>query len=205
MGWRSRFNNGMLRMGLMQRTYEQKPQFNSLNLNGLKTSISEAVPGFSQPVWGPEISTVGQYSQEGYTSVPFDKPVIPFQAQVVALQTDEDVTLSINHLASQITGGEHYWKGVNEQMVQYVEDFSKAIDFDEFDTTLIKELLWYGNSVWKARRGVANIRDRDDLMHIPISSFARIWWDRQRIPYKYEFRGGHYQGYHNPEEIIHLT
>ncbi len=204
MGWRSRFNNGMLRMGLMQRTYEQPKAFNSLNLNGLKTSISEAVPGFSQPVWGPEISTVGQYSQEGYTSVPFDKPVIPFQTQVVALQTDEDVTLSINHLASQITGGEHYWKGVNEQMVQYIEDFSKAIDFDEFDTTLIKELLWYGNSVWKARRGVANIRDRDDLMHIPISSFARIWWDRQRIPYKYEFRGAQYQGYHNPDEIIHL-
>jgi hypothetical protein len=69
---------------------------------------------------------------------------------------------------------------------------------------LVKELLWYGNSFWKARDGVANIRDRDDLMHIPISSAVRIWWDRQRIPYKYEFRGSQYQGYHNPDEIIHL-
>ena len=41
-------------------------------------------------------------------------------------------------------------------------------------------------------------------MHIPISSFVRVWWDRQRVPYKYEFRGAQYQGYHNPSEIIHF-
>jgi len=211
MGWRSRLNQGMIAMGLATPIPPPQKQFSSVNLNSLKNSISnngmefnEMVPGFSQPVWGPEISTVGARSREGYTSIPFDRPVIPFQTQVVALQTDEDVTLAINHLASQITGGEHYWKGANDEMTAYIEDFSKAIDFDEIDTMLVKELLWYGNSVWKARDGVENIRDRDDLMHIPISSFARIWWDRQRIPYKYEFRGAQYQGYHNPDEIIHL-
>jgi hypothetical protein len=213
MGWRSRLNQGMIKMGLATPIQPPQNHFSSVNLNSLKSQMSipnngmdfaEAVPGFSQPVWGPEISTVGAYSREGYTSIPFDKPVIPFQTQVVALQTDEDVTLAINHLSSQITGGEHYWKGANDEMSNYIEEFSKAIDFDEIDTMLVKELLWYGNSVWKAREGVANIRDRDDLMHIPISSFARIWWDRQRIPYKYEFRGAQYQGYHNPDEIIHL-
>ena len=213
MGWRSRLNHGMIKMGLATPIQPPQKQFSSINLNSLKERMSlpnhgmefnEMVPGFSQPVWGPEISTVGARSREGYTSIPFDRPVIPFQTQVVALQTDEDVTLAINHLSSQITGGEHYWKGANDVMSDYIEDFSKAIDFDEIDTMLVKELLWYGNSVWKARDGVANIRDRDDLMHIPISSFARIWWDRQRIPYKYEFRGAQYQGYHNPDEIIHL-
>lgn len=203
----------MIAMGLATPIPAPQKHFSSLNVNSLKDRMSmpsngmdfaEMVPGFSQPVWGPEISTVGAYSREGYTSIPFDRPVIPFQTQVVALQTDEDVTLAINHLSSQITGGEHYWKGANDEMSNYIEDFSKAIDFDEIDTMLVKELLWYGNSVWKAREGVANIRDRDDLMHIPISSFARIWWDRQRIPYKYEFRGAQYQGYHNPDEIIHL-
>ena len=182
---------------------------NSLDINSVKMSFEEAImagspPGLSQPVWGPEISTVGRYSREGYTSKTFDRPLIDFQTQVTALGRDEDVQLAINHLASQITGGEHYWKGANEQITQYIEDFSMAIDFDELDTKIVKELLWYGNSFWKPRMGIAAIRSKDDLMHIPISSAVRIWWDRQRIPYKYEFRGAEYQGYHNPDEIIHL-
>lgn len=166
--------------------------------------IHEMAPGFSQPVWGPEISTVGAYSREGYASRPFDKPIISFKEMAVALATDEDVSLALNHLSSQVTGGEHYWKGLNEQLVEYITHFSFDLNFDEIDTRLVKELLWFGNSVWKPRRGIENIRSMDDLMHIPISSFVRIWWDRQRIPYKYEFRGAEYQGYHNPDEIIHL-
>jgi len=160
--------------------------------------------GFSQPAWSPEISTVGAYSREGYTSRTFDLPVIPFKQQVTALEQDEDVQLAVNHLASKITGGEHYWKSENEAFVEYMNDFTHLIDFDWFDTILVKELLWYGNSVWKPRDGVANIRDQDDLMHIPISSFVRIWWDRQRRPYKLEFRGSEYQGYHNPEDLMHF-
>ena len=181
---------------------------NSLDVMSMKMSFEEAIgapAGLSQPVWGPEISTVGRYSREGYTSKTADRPVIPFTTLANALTRDEDVQLAINHLSSQVTGGEHYWKGQNEQITQYMEDFSQAIDFDELDTKIVKELLWYGNSFWKPRMGVGAIRTKHDLMHIPISSAVRIWWDRQRIPYKYEFRGAEYQGYHNPDEIIHLV
>lgn len=90
-------------------------------------------------------------------------------------------------------------------LTEYLEDFSRGIDFDTFDTIMVKELLWYGNSVWKPRMGIQNVRSFDDLMHIPISSFVRVWWDRQRQPYKYEFRGAEYQGYHNPGEVIHFV
>ncbi len=211
MTWVSRLRNGIGRIITAQPQYApQRAPINSLDLNSMKMSFEEAIigsgppPGLSQPVWGPEISTVGQYSREGYTSKTFDKPLVPFNSQVDALSRDEDVGLAINHLSSQITGGEHYWKGTNEQIVDYIEDFSKRIDFDEIDTIIVKELLWYGNSFWKPRRGVGNVEDKNDLMHIPISSAVRIWWDRQRIPYKYEFRGAEYQGYHNPDEIIHL-
>jgi hypothetical protein len=69
---------------------------------------------------------------------------------------------------------------------------------------MAKELLWFGNTVWKPRLGIKYIRHREDIMHIPITSFVRIWWDRQRIPYKYEFRGSNYQGYHNPEDVVHM-
>ena len=86
-----------------------------------------------------------------------------------------------------------------------MEKLTKAIQFDRFDTILIKELLWYGNSVWKPRMGIRNVQRFEDLMHIPISSFVRVWWDRQRQPYKYEFRGSEYQGYHNPGEVIHFN
>jgi len=166
--------------------------------------ISELSPGMSQPVWGPELSTVGAYSREGYTSKTFDTPAILFSTQALPLQIDEDVQLVINRLSSQVTGGEHYIKTATQELTEYLENFSHDIEFDTFDTILIKELLWYGNSVWKPRMGIANVRSMDDLMHIPISSFARIWWDRQRQPYKYEFRGTEYQGYHNPGEIIHF-
>jgi len=166
--------------------------------------LSEMVPGLSQPVWGPEISTVGSYSREGYTSKSFDTPRIRFNVQADALQVDEDVQLAINDLSSKVTGGKHYVKGFNDSFIEYMEDFTKNLHFDTFDTTLVKELLWYGNSVWKPRMGITNVRSMQDLMHIPISSFVRIWWDRQRIPYKYEFRGAEYQGYHNPGEILHF-
>ena len=182
---------------------------NSLSLQSLKhqmnTPISEISPGLSQPVWGPEISTVGAYSREGYTSRTFDQPSIPFNTQATALQIDEDVQLAINSLASQVTGGEHYINTVSEEITDYLERFTSDMSFDIFDTELIKELLWYGNSIWKPRMGITNVRSIDDLMHIPISSFVRVWWDRSRQPYKYEFRGAEYQGYHNPGEIIHFN
>jgi len=181
----------------------------SLSLQSLKhhmsTPITELSPGMSQPVWGPELSTVGGYSREGYTSKTFDTPAIPFRTQAAALQVDEDVQLVINRLASQVTGGEHYIKTATQELTEYLEEFSHNIDFDTFDTILIKELLWYGNSTWKPRMGIQNVRSFEDLMHIPISSFVRVWWDRQRQPYKYEFRGAEYQGYHNPGEIIHFN
>jgi len=182
---------------------------NSLSLQSLKhhmnTPITELSPGLSQPVWGPEISTVGAYSREGYTSRTFDSPAIPFSTQAIALQIDEDVQLAINSLSSQVTGGEHYINTVSKEITDYLERFTSDMSFDIFDTELIKELLWYGNSIWKPRMGIANVRSMDDLMHIPISSFVRVWWDRSRVPYKYEFRGAEYQGYHNPGEIIHFN
>jgi len=160
--------------------------------------------GLSQPVWGPEISTVGAYSREGYTSRTFDTPPVRFRIQANALQNDEDVQLAINDLASKVTGGQHYIKGASEGFIKYMEGFTGDLQFDTFDTILAKELLWYGNSIWKPRMGITNIRSYEDLMHIPISSFVRIWWDRQRVPYKYEFRGAEYQGYHNPGEVLHF-
>ncbi len=33
----------------------------------MQQPLHEVSPGMSQPVWGPEISTVGAYSREGYT------------------------------------------------------------------------------------------------------------------------------------------
>ena len=170
----------------------------------LKDNLNESMPGLSQPVWGPEISTVGAYSREGYTSKPYDQPVIPMRTQAYALQVDEDVQLSINHLASKVTGGSHYIKSINNIITEHFGKFTKDMKFDTFDTETVKELLWYGNSIYKPRMGIRNVTKFDDLMHIPISSFVRIWWDRTRIPYKYEFRGAEYQGYHNPEEIIHF-
>jgi len=202
MTFRSRLANGLQKLHIIEtpRSYG-KAGTQPINLNNLKTSFSEIV---SQPVWGPEISTVGAYSREGYTTKTFDIPKPPFSQQVIPMKNDEDVQLAINHLASTITGGEHYWKGASDVMTDYIENFTKDLDFDWFDTILVKELLAYGNSVWKPRLGISYIRGADDLMHVPISSFVRIWWDRQRVPYKYEFRGSEYQGYHNKEDIIHF-
>ena len=179
-----------------------RPQTNSLNLRQVQMAFDG---GFSQPVWGPEISTVGAYSREGYTSKTFVIPFVPFSTQEFALQVDEDVQLAINHLSSIVTGGEHYWKAYDEDIADHMNKFTHEIHLDDLDNQIAKELLWYGNSVWKPRLGIQFVRNKYDLMHIPISSFIRIWWDRQRIPYKYEFRGPEYQGYHNPEDIIHFV
>ena len=209
MPFATRIRNGLAKLLSAESPRAIHP-VNSMNLNMMKntmnsTLLSEMVPGLSQPVWGPEISTVGAYSREGYTSKSFDLPRIPFRVMAQALEVDEDVQLAINDLSSKVTGGKHYIKGISESFIEYMEDFTHNLHFDTFDTTLVKELLWYGNSVWKPRMGITNIRSADDLMHIPISSFVRIWWDRQRIPYKYEFRGAEYQGYHNPGEILHFS
>lgn len=205
--FRARLANGLSKLsrsigGPPQRS--RVPGTMSLDVNSTKLTLEEALPGFSQPVWGPETNTVGAFSREGYTTQTFDTPIMPFKTQVLGMATDEDIQLAINHLTSEITGGAHYWKGCNEMVTEYIENFSSEIDFDWFDTILIKELLAYGNSVWKPRMGVQFIRNADDLMHIPISSFVRIWWDRQRIPYKLEFRGSEYQGYHNPDDVLHF-
>ena len=204
----TRIRNGLAKL-LSDEPPPSRHHTNSMNLNMMKramnsTILSEMVPGLSQPVWGPEISTVGAYSREGYTSKSFDSPAVPFKIQASALQLDEDVQLAINDLSSKVTGGQHYIKGDSESFIEYMEDFTTNLHFDTFDTILVKEMLWYGNSIWKPRMGIANVHNFDDLMHIPISSFMRIWWDRQRIPYKYEFRGAEYQGYHNPGEILHF-
>jgi len=205
----SRIRNGLAKL-LSDEPVPLRHHTNSVDLNQLKKTInssllSEMVPGgLSQPVWGPEISTVGGYSREGYTSRTFDQPEVPFKIQAYALGRDEDVQLAINDLSSKVTGGEHYVKGRNEGFIEHMEKFTKDFHFDTFDTELVKELLWYGNSVWKPRMGIRNVNRFSDLMHIPISSFVRIWWDRQRVPYKYEFRGAEYQGYHNPGEIMHF-
>ncbi len=201
MGFLSRLRNGVAN-AVRSPVYESpiNREIPRMDLNAVKFAMG----GMSQPVWGPEVSTVGAYSREGYTSKTFTIPRIPFTTQRNALIEDEDAQLAINHLSSQITGAAHYWKSTNESVMKYIDDFSSALEFDIMDTELVKELLWYGNSVYKARDGIANVRTADDLMHIPISSFVRIWWDRDRRPYKYEFRGAEYQGYHNPDDIIHF-
>lgn len=208
MGFGARLRNGLAKL-LSSETSSPRRHGNSVNLNLLKNTmnsslLSEMVPGLSQPVWGPTINSVGAYSREGYTSRTFDTPAMPFRIQAEALQQDEDVQLAINDLSSKVTGGQHFIKGINQEFIEHMERFTTDLQLDTFDTILVKELLWYGNSIWKPRLGIKNLRNADDLMHIPISSFVRIWWDRQRIPYKYEFRGAEYQGYHNPGEILHF-
>jgi len=205
MTWRKRLTNGLIKMGVIDSPSRTFPKnVPRLPLGELQTFM-EMTPGLSQPVWGPEISTVGAYSREGYTSKTFDTPAVSFRTQAAALQIDEDAQLAMNDLSSKVTGGAHYVKAEKTFVSNYFKKFTKEMHFDTLDTTLVKELLWYGNSVWKPRMGIANVHSFRDLMHIPISSFKRIWWDRQRIPYKYEFRGAEYQGYHNPGEVIHFT
>jgi len=208
MGFGTRLRNGLATLLSTEQNARMRST-KSLNINLVKNTmnsslLSEMVPGLSQPVWGPEITTIGAYSREGYTSRTFDVPEVSFRTQAVSLQLDEDVQLAINDLASKVTGGQHYIKGDSESFIEYMEDFTANLRFDTFDTELVKELLWYGNSVWKPRMGIRNVKRFSDLMHIPISSFVRIWWDRQRVPYKLEFRGAEYQGYHNVGEVMHF-
>lgn len=180
---------------------------NSLNVNRVQYAAQmnqSYEQGFSQPVFGAELSTVGSYSREGYTSRTFDTPTVPFATQVYYAERDEDVSLGVNDLTSKITGGAHYWKSEVEAVQEKMSQFSKDIDFDWIDTILVKEVITYGNSFWKARLGINQVRNKDDLMNIPISSAVRIWWDRQRMPYKFEFRGSEYQGYHNAHDIMHF-
>lgn len=210
----SRINNGLVKLLNVRPTgspiagsaREKSIPTNTIPLFEMRESMtSGASSGFSQPVWGPELSTIGAYSREGYTSKTFDTPIVPFKEQVYYLERDEDIQLSLNDLTSQITGGAHYWKSTSEELSDYLKRFSKdSLDFDWFDQIMVKEALYFGNSVWKPRNGLQGIRGPDDLMHIPIASFVRVWWDRQRKPYKYEFRGAEYQGYHNPNDIIHF-
>ena len=180
----------------------------SMNVNAVKYAAElsqfHEAGGFSQPVFGAELSTVGSYEREGYTSRTFDTPTVPFKTQVYYAERDEDVSLAVNDLSSKITGGAHYWKSEVEAVTDKMSQFTKDIDFDWIDTILVKEVITYGNSFWKARLGINQIRNKDDLMNIPISSCARIWWDRQRMPYKYEFRGSEYQGYFNAANIMHF-
>ena len=217
MGWSTRLRNGIAsvisadhsaqkQIGVVNSPKQQTSfPLNALHRQMNMPNLEETIPGLSQPVWGPEIATVGAYSREGYTSKTRKTPTVPFRIQAEALEQDEDVQLAINQLSSLVTGGEHYISTSQEYLTDYFEKFSKDLDFDIFDTELVKELLWYGNSFWKPRLGIANVRSYDDLMHIPISSAQAIWWDRQRQPYKYEFRGAEYQGYHNVGEVIHFT
>jgi len=206
MGIGTRLRMGMAKLLAGQAAYEPHLKATgSLNVQAVKYAVQPSYnKGYSQPVFGPEVSTVGAYSREGYTSRTFDKPLVSFKQQAFALETDEDVQLAVNHLSSQITGGEHYWKSTYDALAEHMTNFSTRIDFDWFDTILVKELLWYGNSFWKPRIGIGRIQSKDDLMNIPISSAVRVWWDRQRQPYKIEFRGSEYQGYHNPEDVMHF-
>ena len=175
---------------------------NKIHLNDVKNMMMYEA-SLSQPAWGPD-PRVFNYSREGYTSITFDTPTVRHSEQAAALAVDEDAQLGINHLSSIITGGAHYWKAKTDEMAEHMNRFSKQIDFDWLDTIIVKELLWYGNSCWKPRLGIQYIRNKEDLMYLPISSFVRVWWDRQRVPYVYEFRGPEYQGYHRTEDIIHF-
>ena len=170
MTFKSRLTTGLQKLGVIEtpgnnRVYAKNVP--RLPLADLQTYM-EMTPGLSQPVWGPEISTVGAYSREGYTSKTFDRPTTPFTVQETGLLIDEDVQLAINHLSSQVTGGAHYVKAEKTFVADYFKKFTKDLEFDIFDTTLVKELLWYGNSVWKPRMGIANVKTMKDLMHIPI-------------------------------------
>ena len=58
----------------------------SMNVNAVKYAAElsqfHEAGGFSQPVFGAELSTVGSYEREGYTSRTFDTPTVPFKTQV---------------------------------------------------------------------------------------------------------------------------
>jgi len=108
----SRISNGWNTILTAMQTNSPQPRSlnsinNSMNVNKIQYALGgQPDGGFSQPVWGSEISTVGQYSREGYTSKTIDRPVVPFSVQVEAFIKDEDIQLAINHLSSQITGSD---------------------------------------------------------------------------------------------------
>ena len=142
MTFRSRLTNGLQKLGVID-----SPRANfdkrvpSLDLNQMKNAIQfTEMAGLSQPVWGPEISTVGAFSREGYTSRTFDTPEVPFRTQVVGLQQDEDTQLAINHLSAQVTGGAHYIKAEQTFVADYFKRFTEDLHFDTFDTEVAKEL-----------------------------------------------------------------
>ena len=138
MGFTSRLKNswkGFTGEAVVPRDYRKNVP--SMPLAEL-SNFMEISPGLSQPVWGPEISTVGAYSREGYTSKTFDTPAIPFRTQKIGLQVDEDTQLAINHLSSQVTGGAHYVKAEKTFVVDYFKKFTKDLQFDTLDTELVK-------------------------------------------------------------------
>jgi hypothetical protein len=69
MGFGARLRNGLAKILSPEDTASRR-HGSSVNLNLLKNTmnsslLSEMVPGLSQPVWGPEISTIGAESREG--------------------------------------------------------------------------------------------------------------------------------------------
>ena len=113
-----------------------------LNVNSIQYAAAMShEQGFSQPVFGAELSTVGSYSREGYTSRTFDTPTVPFSVQSYYAERDEDVALAVNDLSSKITGGAHYWKSEIEAVQDKMSQFSKDIDFEWIDTILVKEVI----------------------------------------------------------------
>ena len=132
MGFGTRLRNGLAQLLSSDDDIPRYHNKNSLNINLVRDTmnsslLSEMVPGLSQPVWGPEISTVGAYSREGYTSRTFDQPTEAFSKQVYYVRRDEDVQLALNHLTSQVTGGEHYWKSEYESVQEMMQQFSTEI------------------------------------------------------------------------------
>ena len=39
-------------------------------------------------------------------------------------------------------------------------------------------------------------------LHVNPINYERTWIDAKGKPYKYEFRGNDYMGYHNPEDLL---
>lgn len=157
-----------------------------------------------QPFW---FSNIGgnHFPREGFTYTPFDLPVIPFDQQMQSYLDDEDATMAINFLAAKTTGASYFWKAKSDTLMRYVDDFCHKINLDLMAWQIAKELLAFGNSFWKLRVPIMQVRSFDDFLQIPIDSAARIWWTPDRIPQWYEFRGAHYNGYFMPEEILHFT
>lgn len=175
----------------------------SLPIGKLRETFYADTP--SNPFWIGDLST-HHLPSYGWTYRPYDVPFVKFSVQKDGLQQDEDVQLSLNTLVSSVVGGEHYWKAKTDELAKYMTKFSTEFNFDEFDYTLAMEMLWFGNSFWKVRDGydIGGITSVKQLQHLPISSCHRAWWDRERIPRVYEFRGAEFNGYFRAEQIMHF-